>query len=112
MPVHGVSSYIKSGSGTYAEPSWRASDVVTDPRYALQTPFDIASCSKGFLGIVSDDFAPVRNTTPLPAGIHGRPRWPISCQITGNCNWWVLGQVKGRLTDILTRCRKVTIVIP
>ena len=43
------------------------------PGYALQTLFNLASCSKAFLsaslGIVIDDFAHGRNTTPLPGGL-------------------------------------------
>jgi CubicO group peptidase (beta-lactamase class C family) len=42
-------------------------------RFIFQTLFNIASCSKAFLsaslGIVIDDYARGRNTTPLPAGL-------------------------------------------
>ncbi len=50
---------------------------------ALQTLFDIGSCSKAFLaasmGILMDDFAQGKNVTPLPPGL-GSFTWKTKVQ--------------------------------
>lgn len=53
---------------------WIACSVSRSWLHALQTLFGIASCSKAFLatsmGILFEDYAQGRNSTPLPSNLH------------------------------------------
>ena len=76
--------------------------------HALQTLFDLASCSKAFLsaslGIVIDDFEHGRNTTPLPGGLSSLTWKTKVADILPN-DWQLMdpwASQKASLIDILT----------
>ena len=78
---------------------------------ALQTLFDIGSCSKAFLaaamGILIDDFAQGKNVTSLPPGL-GTFTWKTKVQdlFPGNDSEWQLSDdwasEKANIIDILS----------
>ena len=85
-----------------------ASNALMRPRYALKTLFNVADMSKAFLsaslGIVIDDFACGRNTTPLPAGL-STLNWKTKVADILPNDWKLMdpwASEKANLIDILT----------